>query len=229
MSPAVFCASADFDRSCTEQVSVEEALTYNLYLSAPGEQRLELDFQLAAGAALKLVLFDLEPHDTELKVRVNAPAHTSVEIFLGAQTNGAHRKNFCFDIVNEGRGGQSFVKMYGVAADRGQMTFSGSTRIVSGAKRCKVRQEGRIINLSPSVKTQVSPQLLIEENDIEASHGAVLGAIPDAVLFYLMSRGLGRREVERLLARGSFGPLLGELESAEVRSRVLSALGEEAN
>ena len=113
--------------------------------------------------------------------------------------------------------------MYGTNEDQAKIVFDGVTRIYKGAKKCNVRQEGRIIDFDENVDSSVSPSLCIDENDIQASHGAILGQIPTSTLFYLTSRGLTIEEAQKLLSNGYFIPLRKEIDS-EVVGEIVDSL-----
>ena len=53
---------------------------------------------------------------------------------------------------------------------------------------CVANQNNRIINLSDN-KCEINPNLLIEENDVEANHSAHIGRFSNDEMFYLQSRG----------------------------------------
>jgi Fe-S cluster assembly protein SufD len=57
---------------------------------------------------------------------------------------------------------------------------------------------------------------------VRCTHGATIGQIDRLQLFYLMSRGLSRKQAERLIVRGFFQPVLDRIGSDEVRA-VLAA------
>ena len=52
------------------------------------------------------------------------------------------------------------------------------------------------------------PILKIDENDIQASHAAIVGKINDEHIFYLTSRGLSEEEAKRIITLGYLKPIL---------------------
>lgn len=61
------------------------------------------------------------------------------------------------------------------------------------------------------------PSLEIDANDVKASHGATLGRPNEEEIFYLMARGLSKKEAERLIIQGYFSPVIDKIESIELR------------
>lgn len=52
------------------------------------------------------------------------------------------------------------------------------------------------------IVNQTIPLILCAEEDVEGNHGASMGDLDDATLFYLCSRGLSREEAERMDSAG---------------------------
>ena len=89
----------------------------------------------------------------------------------------------------------------GVNIKDGVLEFNVSTFIFNGIKKCDASQSGRIINKT-SNECVIKPNLFIDENDVVANHSALIGTFKDDEIFYLMSRGLDKREAENLLTKG---------------------------
>ena len=78
-----------------------------------------------------------------------------------------------------------------------KMTIIG--KIVNGAKNCKCHQKSNCLTFEDPKNCKVEPILLIDENDVEASHSLSCGTIDDDVLFYMNSRGLDKKASLSLL------------------------------
>ncbi len=66
------------------------------------------------------------------------------------------------------------------------------------------------------------PRLVIQAERVQAEHGATVGELDGAALFYLLSRGLPESEARALLVRGFLEELLAELPSKELGEIILS-------
>lgn len=79
--------------------------------------------------------------------------------------------------------------------------------------------------LSDKAGADPIPVLEILTNDVaRCGHGATAGALDDADLFYVMSRGLDRDGAEQLLVRGFFQRVIDNISEVQVRSKVIDAL-----
>ena len=56
--------------------------------------------------------------------------------------------------------------------------------------------------MSPKAEVYTKPELEIYANDVICSHGATVGQLDAAVLFYFQSRGIGEDEARAILIRG---------------------------
>ena len=100
----------------------------------------------------------------------------------------------------------------GALRDESLTVFSGLIRVEPGAQKTDAYQTNRNIILGTDDAFAVSlPNLEIMADDVKCSHGSTTGQVDETELFYLMSRGIPRREAEKLVVFGFFG---------EVTSRV---------
>lgn len=94
----------------------------------------------------------------------------------------------------------SRIKNSGVNVE-GSLIFNVSSFVPNGKVKCLLEQNGKIINLTNN-KCQINPNLLIDENDVEANHSANICKFSDDEMFYLQSRGLNEEEALNLLIKG---------------------------
>jgi len=126
----------------------------------------------------------------------------------------------------------------GVLGDRSRGVFNGKALIRPGADGSSVRQSNANLLLSDLAEMNTKPELEIYADEVEASHGATVGQLDEAALFYLQSRGLGEDDARRILT-GAFCRAIGArladrklVEQIEVlldaAMPALAELGEEA-
>ncbi|MPN41600.1 hypothetical protein SDC9_189154 [bioreactor metagenome] len=59
--------------------------------------------------------------------------------------------------------------------------------------------------------------LLIDENDVEASHATSVGQIDENQMVYLQSRGLNEKQVMGLITIGYLMPITGFIQNEELK------------
>ncbi len=87
-----------------------------------------------------------------------------------------------------------------VVNDRARVAFTGHVQIASGAQKSNARQLSQSLLLSREGEAVTKPQLDVGADDVAATHGATVGQLDEAQLFYLMSRGLNRADARHALA-----------------------------
>jgi Fe-S cluster assembly protein SufD len=112
----------------------------------------------------------------------------------------------------------------GALRDEATAVWRGMIRVEKDAQRTNAYQENRNLMLSPTTHAVPIPGLEILANDVRCTHGATVGQVDRAQLFYLMARGLSRAEAERLIVRGFFTDVLDRIELEPVREALADAL-----
>lgn len=125
----------------------------------------------------------------------------------------------------DGKGSNSDLLYLSALYESAKAVFYGVIRVESTSSGTGSYQECRNMLLSDKAGADPIPVLEILTNDVaRCGHGATAGALDDAELFYVMSRGLDRRAAEQLLVRGFFQRVINEIPDVQVRARVLEAL-----
>lgn len=106
--------------------------------------------------------------------------------------------------------------IHGLSLNKANINFDVNGVVEKTSSGCSCFQDSKIIHLEKS-ESRIDPNLYIENYDVEASHAAYIGSFSEEELFYLMSRGLSRRQSYSLLMH-SF--LFGKMQlSEEVRNK----------
>ena len=108
----------------------------------------------------------------------------------------------------------ALVEQYGIAMDHSRLTFIGTSHIHEKMPQCETAQKEKIIVFDRGAVGKCSPILRIDENDVVASHSAIVGKLSDEHIFYLLSRGLDLDTAKRLLTLGYLKPVLAYYEGA---------------
>lgn len=97
----------------------------------------------------------------------------------------------------------------GITKDLGSIVFNVTSYVPKKSISSSVNQDSKIITLNEVNDNEINPVLLIDEYDSEARHAAFIGNFNKTQLFYLMSRGLSKKEASNLLINGL---LIGTLD-----------------
>jgi len=105
-----------------------------------------------------------------------------------------------------------------VLTDRAVGSFYGLVSIKKGAKNTDTFFREDALLLSDTAKAEAIPSLEIDENEVKAGHASTVGPVDEEQLFYLMSRGITRKEAESLVVRGFLFPVSEKLPEKEKAS-----------
>ena len=116
------------------------------------------------------------------------------------------------------------VDNYGVCKDEAKMTFLGTSHIMKNSIKSKTQQNAKIMVFDEASNAIAKPILKIDENEIEASHAAVVGKINDEHLFYLTSRGISEPEAKELITFGYLKPILLGFKEEQIKEHISSLI-----
>ena len=134
------------------------------------------------------------------------------------------KKNFDVSIYHKSIKTNCEINNYGVARDYSKLVFSGICKIENGAHESKAHQNSKIMVFDEASDAIAKPILKIDDNDIEASHAAVVGKISDDHMFYLTSRGLSLKEARELITYGYLKPILAGFNDKALQEEINSLI-----
>jgi Fe-S cluster assembly protein SufD len=113
----------------------------------------------------------------------------------------------------------------GALRDESLAVFSGLIRVEPGAQKTDAYQTNRNLILGTDDAMAVSlPRLEIQADDVKCSHGSTTGQVDETELFYLMSRGIPRREAEKLVVYGFFGEVTSRIPLRGLKEKLDRAI-----
>jgi Fe-S cluster assembly protein SufD len=116
---------------------------------------------------------------------------------------------------------QVFKKVLGTGATG---VFQGKILVRPGAQKTDGYQLSRALLLDAESQFLAKPELEIHADDVKCSHGSTAGALDDAALFYLRSRGVPRAEAQALLVQAFLAEAIDEIADAALAEAVRDRL-----
>lgn len=101
--------------------------------------------------------------------------------------------------------------------------------ISKGNGGSETHQMSRILNLGENVHGIVYPMLLIDENDVAASHAASVGQPNEEHIYYLQSRGLSRLDALKLIIMGYLMPIVEGIDDPAIKEQLSEEIMEKVN
>lgn len=97
---------------------------------------------------------------------------------------------------------KSKVNVRAVLRNRSTFAFRGNVKIEKGAKGADAYLRSDALLFDEAKMGDDTPALEILERDVKAGHAATVGKVDEQMLFYLMSRGITRKQAEEILVDG---------------------------
>jgi Fe-S cluster assembly protein SufD len=116
----------------------------------------------------------------------------------------------------------------GALTGESRASYEGLIHIVKDAQDTDTYLQTHSMLLSPRAKGDAIPSLIVETDNVKASHGGTVGEIDEDQVFYMMSRGISRRDAVRILVEGYFEEVISRLHDPVleelVRERIAGKL-----
>jgi len=100
--------------------------------------------------------------------------------------------------------------------DQSRTIFAGLIRVEPGAHRTDAYQKVRNLLLSDDAEANSMPGLEILADEVRCTHGATSGQLDSEELFYMLSRGIPRREAQQLIVFGFLNEVIERLGDEKI-------------
>ena len=213
------------------------------------KNELDVNFDIANNSIVKFSFLQVDPVNLSLKgdikdhanlicyyadfTKGNVKLVTDINLVgleaectwnLASLTSNKDNKEFDVSMYLRNLKTVAHINNYGVARDESKLFFSGICHIINGAHESKAHQNSKIMVFDEHSDAVAKPILKIDDNDIEASHAAVVGKISDDHMFYLTSKGLSENEARELITYGYLKPILNGFDDEKLQERISSLI-----
>ena len=158
---------------------------------------------------LELIRFtkngDVLKNTSDFKLMGNG---ASLSVFVLNESNS--HQDIVTRVEQSGISTGSDIELRGIVRN-GFSLHHGLVSIKNGAKGSKSYVKSHHLVLSESGRGFSIPKLEIDEEEVEAGHGATVKTIDSDELYYLMTRGLGKPQAEELIVEGFKWPVMSRL------------------
>ena len=202
----LFCQNGDYTIEYRESNSIHQVIRVlddvmvKLFIwSCDNDLKIDLHYQLGKNSHLMLFQFYYNKSvDLNMVVDLNGENSYFSQGFSSI-SRGVEEYHI---VVNHNHHQvQSYISNKCIGLDGSKIHFLIDSVLDKGNVDCVMDQTTRILTLG-DVDASVCPNMLIEEDSVEAKHGTVVGKIQPEEIFYLMSRGISEDEAITLLMKG---------------------------
>ena len=146
---------------------------------------------------------------------------------IGYQGKDSQRYDMNYVAVHKGKKTVSEMNADGILNDQAFKLFRGTIDFKNGSSGSKGDEKEDVLLMGDNVVNQTIPLILCAEEDVEGNHGASIGQLDEAMLFYLSSRGMSAENASKMIARARIDAVCQKIGDEELEKLVQDYLEEE--
>ena len=119
------------------------------------------------------------------------------------------------------------INVQGVLDNNSKKNFRGTLDFKKGCSKSIGEETENCILLSDKCISRSLPMMLCTEEDVSGSHGVASGKVDNNKIFYLMTRGLSKKEAEKLIIKTNFNTIIKEIPCNSLQDELELVIDEE--
>ena len=119
---------------------------------------------------------------------------------------------------------KSYQKIKSVLNSESKGVYQGKIFVKDIAQKTNAYQLSKALLLNEKSEFDSKPELEIYADDVKCSHGSTSGNLDEDSLYYLMTRGLNRKEATKLLVKGFLADVAEVIKSDSIRQFIQSKM-----
>ena len=200
---------------------------------------VKLDITVNENISSKLVIIASSNYDINIKLNRNSSLIVNslnknncvnVNISLLEESNINYNHSVLtnsdsinnFNILHKDSNSISNLNNNGININNGKLFFIINGKVPNKLNNITCNQKSKIINYNLG-NSKIIPNLIIDSNDIIASHSAYIGKIDDDDIFYMTSRGINKTDIQKIIYKAT---LLGIMNLDEEKDKFNKILNE---
>lgn len=203
------------------------------------DNEVKLDIVVNENIFSKLVIIASSNYDINIKLNRNSSLivnslnknnSVNVNISLLEESNINYNHSVLtnsdsinnFNILHKDSNSISNLNNNGININNGKLFFIINGKVPNKLNNITCNQKSKIINYNLG-NSKIIPNLIIDSNDIIASHSAYIGKIDDDDIFYMTSRGINKTDIQKIIYKAT---LLGIMNLDEEKDKFNKILNE---
>lgn len=203
----------------------KENINNNILLLNETDNKLvvEENFYLFENATVNLNIGDFSLKNMDRQTFIHLEGRGAM-LELNGATLSAGKINWILKAIHRAKNTYANLLNHGVVLKNSKLKFDVLGDIGPGFAGSKTHQTTRIMNMDCDVDTEVFPQLVIDENDVEASHAASVGQPDPEAIYYMMSRGINYHDALKQMTLGYLLPAVNIIEDEKIKELLVNEI-----
>lgn len=206
-------------RTFTENATVK----YLIWNNSNEELHIQESHTVLKDATLHIAYGEVNPAVTQRKSVIEL-RQEGASAFISSASLVSSKKIFDIDAINYAKHTSCIMENYSVVLEGGNYQMNCVGKIVNGASGSLSKQTSRALCFDDKQSSTIIPQLIIDENDVQASHATSVGRVNEDQLYYMQLRGLDQKECTRLISTGYLLPITNVLDDETLNQTLKEAL-----
>ena len=124
---------------------------------------------------------------------------------------------------------KSHQKIKNILLENSKGIFQGKVLVSDKAQKTDAYQISKGLILDDNAEFSTKPELEIYADDVKCSHGSTSGNIDHDAIYYLMTRGLPKKEAIKLIVKGFLNDVVLEITDLNIKKLIEDHLEENIN
>ena len=182
------------------------------------------EIAIAEGGSASLFVLNTASEYGRVELVVSLGDDAEFELFGANIGGGSANLEIVTTVRHIGERGRSRQTVRSVLGGKAVGTYLGKVEVARGAQKTDAEQSVKAMLLDRGATANCKPELEIFADDVQCAHGASVGELDAAQLFYAMSRGLPPSEARALLLEGFVMGLWDDAPDDAIRDAARDAL-----
>lgn len=201
----------------------QDSTLHLFYLNHGQDLKLTEAYHLQKQSALKLTYADFNEARLERSSEVKLQGE-GAQVQLRSAILVQAKKELSYKFTHQAQYTQGEMENFAVTMNEGSMNLHAIGHIEKKAANSETHQTTRVLNYNSTQRASVFPQLIIDNNDVKASHAQSSGQIDPDQLYYLQTRGLSQKDAVRLIIQGYLTSILEGIQDENLKSNLLESI-----
>jgi Fe-S cluster assembly protein SufD len=174
-----------------------------IWLPVAGDVQLRrVQLALGKGAKARIFALNTAPIYGRIELDVSLAQGADFEFFGANIGTGLSTNEIVTNVKHAGEDGRSRQVVRSVLNGKATGSYLGKVEVARGAQRTDAEQSVKAMLLDRGASANCKPELEIFADDVKCAHGATVGELDPAQIFYAESRGLDPASARALLLEG---------------------------
>lgn len=187
---------------------------------------LRYDVRIAAGGRYRAFVLNDGGAMSRIDLTITLAGSGAETQLDGVQlADGSGTVELIAQVIHASPGAQSRQAVKSVVGGMATATYLGKIKVEPDAQGTDAEQSSKALLLSRTAQANTKPELEIYADDVTCAHGATVGELDPAALFYLQARGLDLPQARAMLIEAFMADLIERIDDPMAREVIAEEVG----